>query len=120
LTQQCSYVPPPPSGFPSDIPTGNYNVSIRVCVSGTCYSGTTFTTVNTDINQFAQALLNAMNAAAQSQSSGCDTTSGCTCTSPVISYTPWDGTSFTISYNFSETCDGQTVSVSIQFIISKM
>jgi hypothetical protein len=121
LTQGCSYVPPTlPSGFPSDIPTGNYNVIIQVCFSGTCYSGTTFTAVNTDINQFAQSLLDALNAAVQSQNNGCDSTAGCTCTSPVISYAPWDGASFSITVNISETCGGQTTSVSVVFTVSKM
>lgn len=117
--------PPPggnplPAGFPSNIPTGNYNISIQVCAAGTCYSGGSFVQGNVDINQFANDLLAALNAASnQSYQQECQA-AGCVCSPWTVSYKPWNGTSFTINADISVTCGGQTVSATVQFIVTKM
>ena len=117
----CTPTPPQlPSGFPSNIPTGNYSIVVSACVSGNCASSGSFPLTNTDINQFAQALLNALDSNInQSWSSSCQA-SGCTCTSAVTNYTPWNGTSFTITDNFSIVCSSGPQSVSLQFTVTKL
>jgi len=111
--------PPLPSGFPSNVPTGNYSITVTACVSGTCASGGSFLLENTDINQFAQALLNALDSSVnQSLGSSCQA-SGCTCTSAVTSYTPWNGTSFTITDDFSIVCGNSTQTVLLRFTVTK-
>lgn len=97
---------PLPGGFPSNVPLGNYRIDVQVCTSGNtganCFSGQSFTVGNTDINQFAQAMLDALNTAGQQL--------GSQGVSSSISYTPWNGTSFTITDNLSFQ-DGSTASI---------
>jgi len=108
-----------PSGFPANIPSGDYNVSVMVCSQGICNSAGSITQINTDINAFAQALMDALNASVNQNLAADCAQSGCSCPASTVSFTPWDGTSFTITDGFDITCNGTTSSVSIQFIISQ-
>lgn len=107
-----------PSGFPSNVPTGNYRTDSSVCVAGNCFNGQSFTTSNTDISQFAQNLVNALNTAAAQEQASCNQ-SGVSC-SFSISYTPWNGTSFTITDNFTVTTGTVTESGTITFTVTKI
>jgi len=108
-----------PAGFPSSVPTGNYTISIVACSSGFCSSGGSFTQINTDINQFAQTLVDALNTANNQVLTSDCAQAGCSCPAASISYTPWDGTSFTITDSFTVTCGGSSSSGSVQFIVTQ-
>ncbi len=111
--------PPLPDGFPTDLPAADYLISTQVCAGGTCSGGGSFTVINSDIRQFAQLLINALTTAInESLNSNCGQTSGgCSCISPIITYAPWNGTSFTITDSFDITCGGSTSAVSIQYTV---
>ena len=112
---------PLPTGFPSDVPAANYTISTLICISGICTSGSSFTVINSDINQFAQLLISALTTATtQSLNSNCGQAGGCSCITPVITYTPWNGSSFTITDRFDITCGTETSAVSIQFTATKL
>jgi hypothetical protein len=87
---------PLPSGFPTNVPPDTYTVSIELNTpSGVFSGGQPFTTVNTDISSFAQALKISMS----TMISQCETeiqSDGCTGSSS-ISCTPWNGVSFTMT-----------------------
>jgi hypothetical protein len=116
-------VPPPggtlPVGFPSNVPTGEYTISVLVCSSGFCNSGGSFIQINTDINQFAQLLIDALSAANNQVLANDCAQAGCSCPAATISYTPWDGTSFTITDSFTVTCASGISSVSIQYTVTR-
>jgi len=111
-----------PSGFPSNVPTGNYRIDVQVCFQtpqgNSCQPVVVGidTIANVDINQFAQALLDALGAAS---ASSCSQMSGAQCTF-AISYTPWNGTSFSITDTFTITTGNATQSVSITYTITKV
>jgi hypothetical protein len=111
-----------PSGFPSNVPTGNYRIDVQVCVQTPQGNSCQPVVVgidpiaNADINQFAQDLLNALNTAS---ASSCSQTPGVQCTF-TISYTPWNGTSFTITDTFTITTANSTASGTITFTVTKI
>ena len=84
-----------PTGFPSDIPSGTY---LMTCGQ---YSQTI---VNDNISQFAEQLVSQTQSALQGASAACNG-SGCTC-NPSFTYTPWNGTSFTMTLVIAVTCCG--------------
>jgi hypothetical protein len=104
-----------PPNFPV-VPTGNYNVAVQVCVAGTCANGAGFSMVNTDVNQFAQELLNALQTAS---ANSCSQMSTAQC-SFVISYTPWNGTSFTIVDTFTVTTPNGTQTITITYTVTRV
>jgi uncharacterized protein YjdB len=107
-----------PVGFPSNVPTGNYSIAVQVCVQGTCVSGGSSTLTNTDISLFAQQLINALNAAAAQEQTSCSQ-SGVTCTFNVT-YSAWNGTSFTITDTITVTSGGVTESALITITVTKI
>jgi hypothetical protein len=100
----CKTVLPPvappaelPAGFPADVPAGTYKT---ICNG---QEGATF--VNTDIGKFSQELVGMMESASVQAVSACGG-SGATCTY-TLTYTPWNGTSFTMTWTlFVTVCSG--------------
>ncbi len=113
-----------PAGFPTNLPTGNYNITVEVCFPGhpeiPCETGTAFQTGNTgDINQFADSLVSALNAASAQQQTTCSQ-NGMTC-SFSVSATSFNGTSFTITDTITITASDQTQTVvTITFTVTKL
>lgn len=107
-----------PAGFPTNVPAGDYRIDVSVCVQGNCFNGQPFTTTNNDINQFAQNLVDALNAAAAQHQTSCSQ-AGISCNF-TISYTPWNGTSFTITDNIMVTTANGTASASVIFTVTKI
>ena len=92
-----------PSGFPTDVPTGTYAISVEMNTpAGGSSSGQSFTLTNADISTLAQALESSMNTII----SQCETeiqNDGCTASSSV-SYAPWNGASFTMTGTIVGVC----------------
>ena len=90
-----------PEGFPSDIPYGNYTMT---CVGSGYAAGmnSTSSLSNTDINQFSQEIVGNTQALFQSITSSYSIP-GCTWDTG-FNATPWNGTYFTMTFNFSLTC----------------
>ncbi|MFH1446439.1 MAG: hypothetical protein ABIG43_03395, partial [Chloroflexota bacterium] len=90
-----------PVGFPSTVPYGNYTQS---CIGSGLVGGqqSTISFSNTDINQFSQQVVGNIQTALQQV---CSSVPGseCTCDSS-FTFTPWNGTYFTMTFNFSVTC----------------
>lgn len=113
-----------PSGFPADVPNGNYRIDLQICAQtpqgDSCapiISGVA-TISNVDINQFAQSLVDQLNQQTAQAQPSCSQAGGQCSFS--ISYTPWNGVSFSIVETFTVTSGGQTLSGSITFIVTKV
>ncbi|MDO9128843.1 MAG: carboxypeptidase-like regulatory domain-containing protein [Anaerolineales bacterium] len=96
-----------PVGFPSDVPVGTYTMICNGQEGGYVQ--------NTDIGQFSQELVSRLESISAQWVSTCSGT-GATC-SYSLTFTPWNGTFFTMTYNLTVTaCYGDqcsTVSVPI-------
>lgn len=101
-----------PSGFPTDLPEGDYQLSYSytVTVSGIESSGSatlpTAITYDGDIDVFADAVVAAIEASAQTYID-----LGCTATT---SYADWDGTSFSATLTV-DNCSAQGVTYSVEY-----
>ncbi|MBA4371620.1 MAG: hypothetical protein C0402_02025 [Thermodesulfovibrio sp.] len=119
-------IPPPPLqplpvGFPTDLPLADYTVSTQVCVAGTCNSGSPFTVVNGEIRQFAQLLIDALTSAINEPlNSNCGQAGNCSCITPVINYSAWNGSFFVVTDSFDVTCGTDTTHVSIQYTVTQL
>jgi hypothetical protein len=111
-----------PTGFPATVPAGNYRIDIQVCVQSPqgniCQPAVVGadTIANADINQFAQDLIAALNTAS---ATSCSQTPGVQC-SFAISYTSWNGTSFTITDTFTITTANGSATGTITFTVTKI
>jgi hypothetical protein len=94
-----------PPGFPANVPTGTYTVSVTLIINGTSSTGQSFTVTNTDISAFAQALVSSMNTVTSQWSAACQQTQ-CECGAPTVTYTAWNGTSFTVAGSIVVTSAG--------------
>jgi hypothetical protein len=93
-TGKNKHTDPLPNGFPSNVPTGLYAVSVDITgVNGSTNHYQDYLDTNNDISVFAQGLMGTMNSFL-SQVDGIHD-DGCSSTSS-ISYTPWNGASFKI------------------------
>ncbi len=102
-----------PSGFPTNLPTGTYSITMRVCAPYVgCSSTFAGNLVNDDIGKFANQLVSTMRQSA-SQCAG----SGVSCR---LSYSAFDGRSFTATYTVTACSGGQCATSNVQFIISKV
>lgn len=81
-----------PPGFPANVPAGIYTVAVTSNAGGS-YS---FTDTCSDISAFSQALLGTMNTTISQLLAACQG-AGCNCTASPVTYTPWNGTSFTVN-----------------------
>lgn len=101
-----------PSGFPTNLPTGAYSLTMRMCIPGYgCSDNYIGTITNTDIYEFSKALTTALNQAA-SQCGG----PGTSC---ALRYSAFNGKSFTATYTITVCVEGSCSSSTIDFIISK-
>lgn len=89
-------------GFLSVIPKGTYTISLQMSVVGN-YTSQSFTSTNTDISLFAQTILSSFNTATAQMLAVFQGIGGIFTMSSSTTYTPWNGTSFTITFNFSVT-----------------
>lgn len=105
-----------PNGFPSNVPAGNYNIAVQICAQENCFSAESFTEANTNISQFAQGLVAALNADVAQQAPGCSQ-AGNSCSFNIV-YTPWNGSSFTITDTITITTPTGSASVSIIFTVT--
>lgn len=119
LTRAVSPITLPPGSL-SDVPPGDYSITINVCSSGICQSVTSFAVPNSDMNQFVLMLTDGLNMYFSQQAAVDCSQSGCTCPAAVVGYKPWNGSSFMVSVDFSVTCGGSTASASIQYIGTKI
>ncbi len=89
VTQTGSSVALPP-GFPANVPAGIYTVTVSMNGSYMFSSEDTCS----DVSALSQALTIAMDQDISGLLSQC-TGAGCSCSASAVSYTPWNGTSFT-------------------------
>jgi hypothetical protein len=102
-----------PKGFPTNLPTGTYSLTMRMCITGYgCTDNYIGTITNTDIYEFSKALTEALNQAA-SQCGG----PGTSC---ALRYSAFNGRSFTATYTITACSGGSCASSTIDFIISKV
>ncbi|MCX9024485.1 MAG: hypothetical protein OIN85_00145 [Candidatus Methanoperedens sp.] len=114
-TPQPTYQPPSnlPQGFPTNLPTGTYSLTMRMCFPGYgCTDNYLGTISNIDIYEFSKDLTTALNQAA-SQCGG----SGSSCR---VRYSAFNGKSFTATYTITVCSGGSCDSSTIDFIISKV
>lgn len=118
-----------PAGFPASVPQGNYRIDVEVCIETPqaipCQTTAGVgTLLNTDISQFAQGVQDSFNQYAAMGQQSCTQPGGPTCTVSVsnVSYSQWDSNSlsFSVSFDFSVTIDGQTTTGSMTLTFTKI
>ena len=101
-----------PSGFPTNLPTGTYSLTTRTCVPGGCtetYYGTITNTNGYEISNALTTILNPAVSACNSQGGSCS-----------VRYSAFNGNSFTATLT-ATTCSGAScVTVTSDYIISKV
>ncbi len=102
-----------PNGFPTNLPTGTYRLTYSASGTGISIPETLVGTLElTDLKSFSQQLVNAFNTAINSVS-----VPGC---SQRVSYSAYNGESFTVTYSVTCTVEEYSATVTIVFRIQKV
>ncbi len=101
-----------PSGFPTNLPSGTYEISVCASYVG-CVGGQEYQLSDDDLAGLNSELEQSIDAAA----SECNAAGGSSCT---VSYTPFNGQYFSAIVNVETCSDGSCSSAQIEFRVTKI
>jgi hypothetical protein len=101
-----------PSGFPTDLPSGTYQISVCASYVG-CVGGEEYQLSNDDLAGLNSALEESIDTAA----SECNAAGGASCT---VTYTPFNGQYFSANVNIETCSDGSCSSAQIEFRVTRI